>query len=181
MRLWRNARSLARERMQPSRIEAWSPESATTVSAGPRIVPERADVGLVAGREHERRLGAEPLGELALELEVQVGGAVEEARAGQAGAVAVQRVERALLDALVAGQPEIVVRAEHDPPLALHLDDRQRRTLEHAEVGQRVELAGGSQLLEALVLARLGEDVDRGRHVEESCIVTVAPAPPRRR
>src|SRR5579884_1609682 len=39
IRLWRNARSFARDKMQPSRIEAWSPESATTVSLGPRIVP----------------------------------------------------------------------------------------------------------------------------------------------
>ena len=39
MRLWRNGRSLARESRQPSRIEAWSPESAITVSPGARIVP----------------------------------------------------------------------------------------------------------------------------------------------
>ena len=39
MRLWRKARSLARESRQPSRIEAWSPLSATTVSPGARIVP----------------------------------------------------------------------------------------------------------------------------------------------
>ena len=39
MRLWRNGRSFARESRQPSRIDAWSPESATTVSPGARIVP----------------------------------------------------------------------------------------------------------------------------------------------
>ena len=39
IRLWRNARSFARLRMQPSRIEAWSPESATTVSPGASSVP----------------------------------------------------------------------------------------------------------------------------------------------
>ena len=39
MRLWRKGRSLAPESMQPSRIEAWSPESQITVSPGPRIVP----------------------------------------------------------------------------------------------------------------------------------------------
>ena len=38
-RLWRKGRSLAPERRQPSRIEAWSPESQITVSDGPRIVP----------------------------------------------------------------------------------------------------------------------------------------------
>ena len=181
MRLWRNGRSLARERMQPSRIEAWSPESAITVSPGAEDRPERAEVGLVAGREHERRLGPQPLGELALELEVQVDRPVQEARAGQPGAVAVQRVERALLDPLVAGQPEVVVGAEHDPLPALHLHDGQRRSLEHAEVRQRIELPGGSQLLQALVLPRLGEDVDRGGHSLEGCIVTGIPAPPRRK
>ena len=39
MRLCRKALSLARDRMQPSRIDAWSPESAITVSPGARIVP----------------------------------------------------------------------------------------------------------------------------------------------
>ena len=57
---------------------------------------ERADVGLVAGREDDRLLGAHPLGELGLELEVQVDRAVEQPRAGQAGAVALERVARAL-------------------------------------------------------------------------------------
>ena len=39
MRLWRNGRSFAPERRQPSRIEAWSAESQMTVSPGSRIVP----------------------------------------------------------------------------------------------------------------------------------------------
>ena len=156
--------SFARERMQPSRIEAWSPESAIDRVARAEDRPQRAEVGLVAGGEHQRGLGVQPLGELALELEVEIDRPVEEARAGQPGAVAVERIQRALLDPLVAGQPQVVVGAEHDPPLALHLHDRQRRALQHAEVGQRIELPGGPQLLQALVLTRLGEDVDRGRH-----------------
>ena len=114
------------------------------MSAGREDRAERAEVGLVAGREHERGLGPEPLGELALELEVQVDRAVQKPRAGQSGAVAVERVQRALLDALVAGQTEVVVGAEHDPRLALHLDDRERRTLEHAEVREHVVLPGGA-------------------------------------
>jgi hypothetical protein len=40
--------------------------------AGPSSVPERADVGLVARGEDDRLLGAHPVGELGLELEVQV-------------------------------------------------------------------------------------------------------------
>ena len=96
MRLWRKARSLAREISAPSSSEAWSPESTTTVSAGPEQRAERADVGLVAGGEDDRLLGAHPLRELALELEVQRRRAVEQARAGQARAVALERVARAL-------------------------------------------------------------------------------------
>ena len=98
---------------------------------------ERAEVGLMAGGEDERVLGPEPLGELALELDVQIDRAVEEARARQAGAVAVERVAGALLDALVAGQPQVVVGAEHDPALTLHLDDGQGRPLQHVEVRAR--------------------------------------------
>ena len=149
--------------------------------AGGEDRPERAEVGLMPGREDQRALGAQPVGELLLELEMQVGRAVQEARAGQAGAVAVQcleralsdalvpgqpgavfvqRVERALLDALVTGEPEVVVGAEHDPGLALHLDDGQRGAFQHAEIRDQVELSRGSQLLESLMLAGLGEDID---------------------
>ena len=95
--------------------------------AGREDRAERADVGLVAGREDDRVLGVHPLRDLALEVEVQRDRAVEQARAGQAGAVAVQRVLRAPQHALVAGQAEVVVGAQHDPLRALHLDDRHRR------------------------------------------------------
>ena len=141
-RLWRKARSLARERMQPSRIEAWSPESAITVSPGPRIVPSAPRLAWWPVVNTIAASVPDPVGELGLELEVQVDRAVQEARAGQPGAVAVDGVERRLLDPLVAGQAEVVVGAEHDPPGALHLDDRQRRALEHAEVGERGRARG---------------------------------------
>src|SRR6202020_2723934 len=48
-------------------------------------------------------------------FDVQVDRPVEKARAGQAGAVLVDRVERPLPDPFVAGQTEVVVGAEHDP------------------------------------------------------------------
>jgi hypothetical protein len=140
---------------QPSRIEAWSPEQRA----------DRRQIGLMAGREDERRFGVEPLGELLLERHVQIDGAVQEARAGQAGPVFEQRRLGRLLDALIARQPQIVVGPEHDPGLALHLDDRERRALQHAEVGKRVDRARHLELLEPLVLSRLGEDVDRGGHL----------------
>ena len=124
IRLWRKARSLARDSRQPSRIDAWSPESATTVSPGPRIVPSAPRFAWWPVREDERVVGPHPLGDLALQLEVQRDRAVQQPRAGQAGPVLHQRVLRALDDALVGGQAEIVVGAEHDPLGALHLDDR---------------------------------------------------------
>ena len=133
--------------------------------AGREDRAERADVGLVPGREHERVLGAHPLRDLALELQVQVERAVEQARAGQAGAVALERVARALHHARVGGEPEVVVGAEHDALGALHLDDGRGGRLERAEVGEQVRLAGGPQLLGALVAAHLAEHVDGCRHV----------------
>ena len=124
---------------------------------------ERREVGLVAGREHERGVGVHPFGDLPLELQVQRDRPVQEARAGEPGAVAVQSVLGAGHHALVAGQPEVVVGAEHDPLGALHLDHGHRRRGEDVEVGQHVGLAGGAQQLLALVAADLREDVHRMR------------------
>ena len=106
---------------------------------------QRADVGLVAGREDDRVLGTDPLGDLALELEVQRDRAVQQARSRQACSVAVQRILRAAQHALVAGQAEVVVGAQHDPLGSLHLDDRHRRRGEQMEVGEDVRLARGRE------------------------------------
>ena len=80
------------------------------------------------------------------------------------GAVGVERVARRLLDPLVAGQAEVVVRAERDPLPALHQRDRARLGLDDAEVGQQVVLARRGQLLEPVVVARLREEVGFDRH-----------------
>ena len=82
-RLCRNGRSFARESRQPSRIDAWSPVGDHRVARGEDRA-ERADVGLVAGREDERVLRPHPLRDLALEREVQVERPVEQARAWSA-------------------------------------------------------------------------------------------------
>ncbi len=66
---------------------------------------EAADVGLIAGREDDRVVCAVPLGDLALELGVDVDRAVEQARAGQRRAVAIERIARPGDHPLVAGQP----------------------------------------------------------------------------
>ena len=132
--------------------------------ARPEQRAERADVRLVAGGEHERVLRLHPLGELALELEVQGDRAVEQARPREPGAVAVQRVLRAPQHALVAGEAEVVVRPQHDPLRALHLDDRHRRRGQEVEVRQHVCLAGRGEHRRAIVFTRFGEDVSRGLH-----------------
>ena len=118
---------------------------------------DAAGVGQVAGGEDERLLGAHPVRQLALQLQVQRQRAVEEAGAGEAGAEALQRVARGLLHARVAGQPEVVVRAQHDALAAFHLHHRAGRALEHAEVGHEVVLARRAELLEPLVAAGLVE------------------------
>ncbi len=143
---------------------------------------ERAKVGLVPGGEHQRVLAAHPLGDLRLQFEVQRRRPVQRAAAGEAGAVAVQGILRALEHALVAGQPEVVVGAQHDPLRALHLHHRHRRGGEHMEVGEDVRLAPGGEDLGALVVAGLGEDVfgasvsaaagfARSRMVPAGCVV----------
>jgi hypothetical protein len=85
---------------------------------------QRAHVRLMAGGEDERLLRAHPLRDLALELQVQARGAVEQPRARQARAVLLQRLARAGDHPRVVREPEVVVGAEHDPLGALHLDDR---------------------------------------------------------
>ena len=124
--------------------------------------PDRADVGLVAGGVDDRVVGAHPFRQLALEIEVERRGAVEQARAGHPGAVGLERLAGRLLDPRIAGQSQVVVGAEHDRLAPLHLDHRAGLRGEQAEVGEEVVLFGGFELLEPVVLARLGEDVDRG-------------------
>ena len=139
---------------------------------------EAAQVGLVAGREHEGRLRVHPLGELLLELEMEQRRAVQESRAGHPGAVPVQGVVRGADDPLVAGQAEVVVGAEHHALGALHVHDRPRRAAQRSPVRDDVGLARRAQDLRALVIAGLGEDVDGGRHV--GCRGHARRGPPRR-
>ena len=145
--------------------------------AGPEDGPDAADVGLVAGGEDERRLGSHPLGELGLELGVQRDRAVQQPRAGERGPVGLERVAGRVLDPLVAGQPEVVVGAEHDRLAALHLDHRPGLRGEQPEVGEHVALAGELELLGAVVVAGLGEDVglDPGGRRAASLIAGIVP------
>ena len=151
--------------MQPSRIEAWSPESTITVSPGPRIVPS---VPRFAWWPVVKTIASSVPIQSASSLSSSTCRSIvpfSKREPVRPGAVAVERVCARLRDALVAGQPEIVVGAEHDPRLALHLDDRQGRAFQHVEVGQRAEFPRCSQLLQPLVLARLREDISGRCHV----------------
>ena len=164
-RLWRNGRSLARDSRQPSRIEAWSPESAITVSPGPRIVPS---VPTLAWWPVVKTIASS--------VPIQAASSASSSRCSPSvplrsrepvrpGPVALERVARALHDARVAGEPEVVVGAEHDALGALHLHHGRRGRLEAAEVREQVGVAGGVELLDALVTADLREDVSGGRHI----------------
>ena len=133
--------------------------------AGPQDRADAAQVRLVPGGEHDGVLGAHPFRQLALELQVRPDGPVEQPRAGEARPVALQRVARALLDPLVAGEPQVVVGPEHHALGALHLHHREGRRLQQPEVGKDVGLPRRGQLIGALVIPDLGEDVGGGRHI----------------
>ena len=141
-RLWRKGRSLARESRQPSRIEAWSAESTITVSPGPSSVPS---VPTLAWWPVLNTIASSVSIHSAISLSSsRCSGIVpfSSREPVRPGAVAVQGVLGAAHHPLVAGQAEVVVRAEHDALGPLHLDDRHRRRVEHVEVGQHVGLAG---------------------------------------
>ena len=133
----------------------------------PKERPDRAQVRLVAGGEHERVLGSHPVRDRALELNVQGDRPVQEPRPGQRRPVLLQGLRRRPLHPRVAGQPEVVVRPEHHPLGALHPDHGSRLALQQSVVRDHVLLAGRPQDLDALVRARLLEEVGNGlRHPE---------------
>ena len=130
-----------------------------TVSEGPRIAGEAADVGLVAGSEDERVLGSHPGRDLFLELSVHRDGPVHQPRAGKRGSILLERVTGSVLDAPIASQAEVVVRPEHEALAALHLHDRACRALDLPEVGDQVLLARKLDELTPVVMPRLLEQV----------------------
>ncbi|SHW05834.1 Uncharacterised protein [Mycobacteroides abscessus subsp. abscessus] len=77
--------------------------------AGARQRRHRGDVGGIAGREHQRRLGAHECGQLGLEVLVQFGIAGHQTRSAGARTPGVQRRHAALDDGGMLRQAEIVV------------------------------------------------------------------------
>ena len=161
-----------------------------TVSPGARIVPS---VPTLAWLPVVKTIASSvPIHSAisASSVEVHLRRAVEQAGAGHAGAVLLQRLGGAVDHALVLGQPEVVVAAEHDARPALHLDHGPRRALHHPEVGHHVGLARGLEDRQPLVGPGLLEDVDLrawgharsvpggplARFVRAPCRSTVRPA-----
>ena len=92
--LWRKIALLAAPWRMPSIIDAWffASEKMTQPGSSLTRVDERRVVGNVGGGEEKRGFLAVQVGELALELDVIVGGAGDVARAAGAGAHGVDRL-----------------------------------------------------------------------------------------
>ena len=79
---------------------------------------DRPQVGLHAGREHQRRFLADPLGQLGFKLFVQLQRPVQKTGTGAARAIAVNGILGCLAHLGMRGQPEIIIRPAHDQTLA---------------------------------------------------------------
>ena len=75
------------------------------------------------------------LRQLGLKLEVHFKSAVQETGAGAARTVFLKRVYPGLHDLRLCGQSEVVVRAEHYAPLALHDDLNVLTRFQRMEIG----------------------------------------------
>src|SRR2546423_14988651 len=81
-----------------------------------RETGDDAEVRLVAGGEDEARFLTEKLGELRLELFVQVERPIEEPAAGATRTVALERPFGGEENFRMVRESEVVVRPHHDPP-----------------------------------------------------------------
>ena len=96
---------------------------------------EDAEVGLEACGERAASLLVEKVSQFRLQLQMQLQGAVEEARAGTARAVLFDRLQTGFQHLRAGGQPQVVVGAEHDAALALHDDLRALPRFQRVEIG----------------------------------------------
>ena len=113
MSLWRKIRFSRLPRRMPSIIEAWFSSSEKMMQPGKHACQrrQRRVVRDVARREQQRRFLAVQIGELALQLDVEVGGAGDVARAARAGAGGVDRLVHGGEHLRVLAHAEIVVGA----------------------------------------------------------------------
>src|SRR5690606_20217224 len=94
-----------------------------------------AEVGLVAGGDDENRLLADEVRQPLLKLAVHLQRAVHKARAGAARTEVVDGLLGGFAYLGVGGQPQVVVRADHNDLAALVADDRAFRVLKGDEEG----------------------------------------------
>ena len=104
------------------------------VIAGEKL---RDDAGVhrEAGGEAQGFVLAHEGGELFLQLDVDVQGAVQETGAGAAGTILLEGLDARLDDALVAGEAGVGVGTEHQDLVALHFDFRALFALDFTEIG----------------------------------------------
>ena len=122
-----------------------------------------AQVGEEARGKDERARFADVPGQFAFEGFVQVEVAVEQARAGAAGAVAVDGLVRRAQHLGVVGEPEVVVRAHHDLALSIDRDGRAFGAVEGAEIGVEARGLDERVILEAVAgFEDLHGDLARG-------------------
>src|SRR6185503_9589571 len=95
---------------------------------------DRAEARLIPRGEDERGFFVKEFGEAALELVVQIERAVQKTAARGSGAIAMRCALRCFEHVRMVCEPEIVVRAHHDPPFAADERFRGRRLLDRREV-----------------------------------------------
>jgi len=142
---------------------------------------ENAEIDLETRREREHVLASQKLCESFFEFEVDVERAVEQPRARAAGSEHGEGHRSGFLHLWVVGEPEVVVRAQHDEFFAEVRDDRILPRRNGAVIGidpsvsnLRVILRGISALLEnvhSITSVEPGERVRRssGRHPHIAC------------
>ena len=81
-----------------------------------------AEIRLKAGRERAAGFLVQEIRQFLLQLQMQLQRAVQKARTGTAGSVLLQRFQPRFEYLRTGGQPQVIVRAEHDPALAFHDD-----------------------------------------------------------
>ena len=118
------------------------------------------EVDGVASREHQPRLGPQPVAQLGLELVVNGEGAVHQPAAGAPRAVLLDGVDRRPLHSVVTGEAQVVVGPEHDHRAPLVDDGRPCLAAHHLEEGNEPHGVGD------LVLLELGREalVEQVRH-----------------
>jgi hypothetical protein len=129
------------------------------------LLSSAGQVHLIAGGEDQRRLFAHEGRDLGLELFVKLHRAVDQARAGHAGAEAVDGVLGRFTHFGVRGESEVVVRAEHQHALAVDLGLGSVVEVERAEEGVDAHLArvvGGHELVGLLEHVFAADARERG-------------------